>query len=139
MSPTHASGSPAYVAAHRISVVDGRLPFDQAFCLATLVVEHAGGPVAPGRTGPIALDLCKQLSSADLVLLTTEMLSRTRATVRLTVSPSVLDEFVDMPAPTIVVSEYEIDRPRRKAHRYAEVTQAGLDLVVEALRHVNPS
>ena len=39
------SGTPSYVTAHRIAVIDGNIAFDLAYLLATLVIEYGGGPL----------------------------------------------------------------------------------------------
>lgn len=131
MTATRAGGPPAYVAAHRIAVVDKRLPFDQAYCLAKLVFEHAGGPVAPDRQGPVSLKLCKALAAEDLVMLTADMAEATPATARLTVTAAMLDMLDHVPGPTVVV---ETSGSRRKKVDWrVEVTQDGLDLVPAAM------
>lgn len=47
---SRASGKPAYVAAHWIAVRDAELPFDLAYLLTTLVLEHHGGPLKLRRS-----------------------------------------------------------------------------------------
>lgn len=42
---SRASGKSAYVTAHRMAVKDAELPFELAFLLTTLVLEHHGGPL----------------------------------------------------------------------------------------------
>ena len=119
--------------AHKIAVVDGRLPFELAYCLSLLVFDHAGGPIEPERTGPMSLTLLKQLSAQDLVFVTAEMISPARAVVRLTATPAIVDEMVDIPASTVVVTYYDVARRKKKANWFVEVTQQGLDLVAGAL------
>jgi hypothetical protein len=130
MTTTRADGPPAYVAAHRIAVIDGRLPFDEAYCLAKIVFYHAGGPTVPERTGPISLKLCKELAAQDLVFLTAEMREPTRAIVRLTVSALLIEELGWAPDGGTELTT--VPTRRRKADWFVEVTQDGLDLVAAA-------
>jgi hypothetical protein len=132
MTATRAGGPPAYVAAHRISVIDGRLPFEQAYCLTKLVFDHAGGPVVPQRAGPVSLKLCKALAAGDLVLLTGEMSETMPAAIRLPVTAAIIEELGYVPDQTMVVEHYDASRRRKKAAWFVEVTQAGLDLVVSS-------
>ncbi|MEH0975171.1 hypothetical protein V6U77_28985 [Micromonospora sp. CPCC 205546] len=133
MTTTRAGGPPAYVAAHQIAVIDKRLPFDQAYCLAKLVFDHSGGPAVPERSGPVSLKLCKALAAEDLVLLTGEMTEVMPVTVRLTVSASILDMLGPPPASTVIVEAGGGGRRRKKAEWFAEVTQEGLDLVTSTI------
>ena len=133
MTRTRAGGPPAYRAAHKIAVIDGRLSFEQAYCLSRLVLDYGSGSAVPERGGVLSLKLCQELAAENLVLVTAEMISATMATVRLTVTPAMLDEIIDIPAPTIVVNTYEAARRRKKANWFVQVTQLGLDLVAAAL------
>jgi hypothetical protein len=133
VTTTRAGGPPPYVAAHRISVVDRRLPFDQAYCLAKLVFDHAGGPVVPERSGPTSLKLCKALAAEDLVVLTGEMSEVIPVTVRLTVPASLLD-MVHPPTGDAPLVETRPGASRRtKVDWFVVVSQRGLDLVASAI------
>lgn len=133
MMPTRAGGSRAYVAAHRISVVEQRLPFEQAYCLALLVFDHSGRPFVPERKGHISLKLCRELAAQDLVMLTGEMRDIARAIVRLTVSAALLDELPGLPDQTVTVQSYDEPGRRKKVNWFVEVTQDGLDMVASVL------
>ena len=130
MSTASAGGSPAYVAAHRIALLHRRLPFGEALCLTTLVLEYTGGPVVPGGAGPITVDHCLKLFERGFVTMTTEMISHVPALARLTLSSSILEELVGTGA---VIQESETERRPQQPKYYVEVTQTGLDLVVDAL------
>ena len=132
MTTTRAGGPPAYVAAHQIAVVDRRLPFEQAYCLAKLVFDHGGGPAVPERSGPVSIKLCKALAAEDLVLLSGEMSESIPLTVRLTTPASLLDVVDRPPDQAIVLETYGSSR-RKKVSWFAEVTQKGLDLVASAI------
>jgi hypothetical protein len=133
MTATRAGGPSAYVAAHRISTVDGRMSFEQAYCLAKLVFDHAGGPVVPERIGSISLKLCKALAAENLVMLTGEMNETMPAIVRLTVTASFLEELGHLPEQTVVVEGYNSGRRQKRVDWFVEVTQEGLDLVASAV------
>ncbi|GII23654.1 hypothetical protein [Planosporangium mesophilum] len=132
MTATRPGGPPAYVAAHRIAVVDGRLPFEQAYCLTKLVFDHAGGPVVPERRGQMSLKLCKALAVENLVMLTGEMSETMPAIVRLTVTASFLEELGYLPE-QIVVVESRNSGGHKNVNWFVEVTQEGLDLVASAI------
>jgi hypothetical protein len=121
---TFASGSPAYVAAHHIAVVEERLPFAEAYCLSRLVFEHSGGPVIPGKEGPVSLQLCKRLALKELVQFTNEV-SDSSANARLSIAPGLLAQLGDRPQPVR-------RSDRRRTMWPVEVTQLGLDLVAAA-------
>lgn len=123
---TRAAGPPAYVAAHRIAVLDKRLPFDQAHCLARLVYEHGGGPFPAERSGQMGLKLFKALAAEGLVNLDVTVNDPVPVIVRLRVPPTMVDTFEEFSGRTITVWA----KPRGKsAVWYAEATQEGLDLV----------
>ncbi|WP_146228141.1 hypothetical protein [Micromonospora sp. S4605] len=132
MTTTRAGGEPAYVAAHRIAVVDRRLSFEQAYCLAKLVLDHGGGPAAPDRNGPISVKHCKALAAEDLVELTGELSEVIPVTVRLTVPASLLDNVHPLRGQKPIVETAGGGR-RKKVEWFAVVTQEGLDLVAAAM------
>jgi hypothetical protein len=132
MTSNKVKGPPAYRAAHRIAVVHERLPFEQALCLATLVLDYEGGPVVPNSHPYVSLKLCKALMAKDLVLLTGDMTDALPVKVRLTVSEALLDIFDNVPDRKVIV-EYGSYRGRRKADWLAEVTQDGMDMVASAI------
>ena len=61
-------GSPAFVAAHGIHRARGDLTFEQAYGLARLVLELAGGPVpVRGKKAPLRRPTVRVLTLAGLV------------------------------------------------------------------------
>lgn len=130
-----AAGPPAYVAAHRIAVVDGCLPFEQAYCLSRLVIEHGGGPFAPERAGTMSWKALNALAGENLVFVTSELSDRLRPEVELTISALLIEEFGSSPPAGVRINGFITSR-RRKIDRYAEVTEQGADLVAAAVRAV---
>jgi hypothetical protein len=126
------SGSPAFVAAHRIAVVDQRLPFEQAYCLSRLVINHGGGPLVPERDGTMSLKLFKTLAAEDSVIITSEFSERLRPEIELTLSTLFINELGSVPPPGVRVNGFT--QSRRKIDRYVEVTEQGANIVVAALR-----
>lgn len=125
-------GPPAYVAGHRIAVVEGRLPFEQAYCLSRLVLEHGGGPFVPEREGTMSLKLFKALAGEDLVLVTSQLSERLRPQVELTISSLFVEELGMTPPAGVRITGFTPSR--RKIHLYVEVTEQGADMVAYAVR-----
>lgn len=113
MTTTRAEGPLAYIAVHRIAVIDKRLPFEHAYCLAKLVFDHAGGPAKPEASGPVSLKSCKALAAEDLVRLSGEMTEVAAALVRLTVSAALLEVLDGIPEPAVVVEALDGNRRRK--------------------------
>jgi hypothetical protein len=129
------AGPPAYVAAHRIAVVDGCLPFEQAYCLSRLVIEHGGGPFAAERAGTMSWKVLKALAGEDLVFVTSEFCDRLRPEVALTISGLFIEEFGLSPPAGVRIDGFITSR-RREIDRYVEITEQGADLVATAVRAV---
>ena len=129
------AGPPAYVAAYRIAVVDGRLPFEQAYCLARLVIEHGGGPFVPERAGTMSWRVLKALADEDLVFVTSELSDRLRPAVELTVSALFIEELGGAPPGGVRFDGFRTSR-RRRVDRFAEVSERGADLVAAAVHAV---
>jgi hypothetical protein len=121
------------VAAHRIAVVDRRLPFEQAYCLARLVIDHAGGPFVAERAGVMSFAVFKLLAAEDLVSVTTELNDNLRPRVELTISKLFVEKLGMTPPVGLRRTGY-ITSSRRKITRYVEATEQGADLVVAAVR-----
>jgi hypothetical protein len=128
------AGPPAYVAAHRIAVIDGRLPFERAYCLSRLVIEHGGGPIAPERAGTMSWKVLKALAAEDLVFVTSELSDRLRPVVELTISALFIEEFGSAPPAGLRINGFTTSS--RRIDRYVEVTEQGADLVATAVRAV---
>ncbi len=132
---TRPVGPPAYVAAHRIAVVDGRLPFEHAYCLSRLVVEHGGGPFPPEPAGTMSWKVFKALASEELVFVTSELSDGLRPDVELTISALFIEEFGSTPPAGVRINGFITSR-RRKIDRYITVAAQGADLVAAAVRAV---
>jgi len=125
-------GPPAYVAAHRIAVTDERLPFEQAYCLARLVIEHGGGPLVPERTGTMSWRVFKPLAADDLVLVTSEFSDALSPAVEVTISALFVEELGYAPPAKVRINGFIPSH--RRTDRYVEVTQRGAELVANAVR-----
>jgi hypothetical protein len=130
-----AAGPPAYVAAHRIAVVDGCLQFEQAYCLSRLVIEHGGGPFVPERAAAMSWKVLKALAGENLVFVTSEFSDRLRPEVELTISALFIEEFGSAPPAGVRINGFITSR-RRKIDRYVEVTEQGADLVATSVRAI---
>jgi hypothetical protein len=134
VTSTPVTGPLAYVAAHRIAVVDERLPFELAYCLSRLVIEHGCGPLAPERRGTMSLKVFKALAGEDLVIITSEFDERLRPEVELTLSELFIDEVGPTPPAGLRITGFTPGR--RNIDRFVEVTEHGADIVVTAVRAV---
>lgn len=135
MTIRRVAGPAAYVAAHRIAVVDGCLPFEQAYCLSRLVIEHGGGPFAPEHAGTMSWKVFKALAGANFVFVTSELSDRLRPAVELTISALFVEEFGCAPPAGVRLNGFVTSR-RHTIKRYVEATEQGADLVATAVRAV---
>jgi hypothetical protein len=127
-----AAGPLAYVVAHRIAVVDELLAFEEAYCLSRLVLEHRGGPFVPERSGTMSLKLFKSLAAEDLVLITSQFSETLRPEIALTISSLLIQEHGSTPPVGVRVTGFA--QRRRNVDRYAEASEAGVDMVAVAMR-----
>jgi len=125
-------GTPAYVAAHHIAVVDGRLPFEQAYCLSRPVIDYCGGPFAPERAGPMSWKVLKLLAADNLVLVTSEFSEHLRPAVELANSALLIEELGSVPPAGVRITGFTPSR--RRIERYVEASELGADLVAAAVR-----
>ncbi len=134
MATRRVVGPPAYVAAHRIAVIDKRLPFEQAYCLSRLVIEHGGGPLVPERAGTMSWRRFKPLAAENLVLVTSEFSDALIPAVEVTISALFVEELGYAPPSKVRINGFI--PTHRRADRYVEVTEQGADLVATAVRAV---
>jgi hypothetical protein len=128
-TPRRVGGSPTFVAAHGIAA-ERAIPFEQAFALARLVLDHGGGPVAfTGKKATITKALVMSLTHLGLV----EVAGSSAVTQRMYVSLNVdgrIAELLDAKYAGVTLKPGPV---REKVSWVALATQAGFDLVASHL------